>query len=132
MPEPIAPEALSERVLNLVRSYVSARTERKCGIRYEDFRNRVVKDPETGKERMDVPQKYREAREAVATTAFLRVRACRSREDFVDYFTGTLCSVQQYLPKDEFSSLSLVLLDSERWEDVKALTMLALSATSRT
>lgn len=132
MPSPMESDDLAERIFTLVRSYVFARTERKCGIRWEEFKDRKITGPDGEGERIDVPLKYREARESVSTGAFLRVRACRSREDFIGYFTGTICSVPQYLQKTEFVRVSHMLLDSERWEDVKALTMLALSASSRT
>jgi CRISPR-associated protein Cmx8 len=117
------------RVYNLVRAYVMSRTERKCGIAWESFRDRRSIDQQ-GRERIDVPDKYKEARAAVCTDAFLRIRSCRSRQDFIDYFTGTLCSVPQFLPQAEFEQVSAALLDGEQWEDIKALTMLALSGLS--
>ncbi len=122
-------DGLVDRIHNLVRGYVYQRTEKKSGIPYDSFKNkkRVV----DGKERMDVPQGYREAREKVCSNAFLRLRASRSREDFVAYFTGTICSVPQFLPKDDFIELSRALLDGDRWEDARALAMLALSSLSR-
>jgi CRISPR-associated protein Cmx8 len=118
------------RIYRLVQSYVMTRTERKCGIAWESFKDRKVKD-EHGSERVDVPPEYRKQRESVCTGAFLRIRACRSRQDFIDYFTGTICSVPQYVPRAEFEQISTTLLDAENWEDVKALVMLALSGLSR-
>lgn len=131
MPDAITATDLTDRIWRLVRSYVLARTERRCGIAWDSFRDRKIKDPQTGAERIDVPQKYREARESVSQTAFLRIRSCHSREDFIEYFTGTLCSVPQFLPQEEYAKVSLILLDDDRWEEVKALTMLALSGLSR-
>jgi len=131
MPEqPGAPD-VADRLYKLVRGYVMTRTERKCGIAWDSFKDRKTRDPQTGAERLDVPQKYRDARESVCTEAFLRIRSCRSRQDFVDYFTGTICSVPQFLPKEEYEQVSALLLDGERWEDLKALAMLALSGLSR-
>jgi CRISPR-associated protein Cmx8 len=120
-----------ERVYNLVWGFVRRRTEVKSGIRWEDFKGRRVVDPTTGKDRLDVPQKYREIRERVCTDAFLRLRGCRAREDFVSYFTGTICSVPQYLPEAEYQAVASAMLSEERWEEVKALAMLALSGLSR-
>jgi CRISPR-associated protein Cmx8 len=131
MTETIAASDLTNRVWRLVRSYVFTRTERKCGISWDSFRDRKIKDPQSSTERIDVPQKYRDARESICQTAFLRVRSCHSREDFIDYFTGTICSVPQFLPEDEYTKVSLILLDENRWEEMKALTMLALSGVSR-
>jgi CRISPR-associated protein Cmx8 len=120
----------AQQIHGLVRSYVFRRTESKSGIKWDDFKDRKIVDSGTGRARIDVPPKYREAREKVCTEAFLRLRACRSREDFVGYFTGTICSVPQYLPPAEYDALSRIVLDENRWEDAKALAMLALSALS--
>ena len=122
---------LMERVYSLVRSYVFRKTETKSGIKWDDFKGNRVVDPSTGKERLDVPEKYRETREKVCTDSFLRLRACHAREDFVSYFTGTICSVPHYLPEVEYQAVAQAILNEERWEDVKALAMLALSGLSR-
>ena len=121
---------LTQRIYDLVRAYVMTRTERKCGIAWESFKDRKIKD-EQGLERIDIPPEYRKQRESVCSGAFLRIRACRSRQDFVDYFTGTICSVPQYLPRAAFEQVSMTLLNEENWEDAKALAMLALSGLSR-
>jgi CRISPR-associated protein Cmx8 len=120
----------TQRIYKLVRAYVMTRTERKCGFAWDSFKDRKIKD-EKGLEHIDVPPEYRKERESVCTSAFLRIRSCRSRQDFIDYFTGTICSVPQYLPPAEFEQVSMTLLDEENWEDVKALAMLALSGLSR-
>lgn len=123
---------LSKRVHDMVAQYVYRRTEAKSGIRWEDVKSRTVTDPATGKSRIDVPVKYREAREKVCQDAFLAMRSCRSREDFVAYFTGTICAVPQYLPVEEYQALAEALLgDDSNWERVKSLSMLTLSALSQ-
>lgn len=127
----LSTEELAGRILWVVRSYVIARTERKTDIEWASLKDRRTKDESTGKERMDIPEKFREARESIATQAFLRARACRSRQDFVDFFTGTLCSVPQFFARGEYEAISVALLDESRWEDVKSLTMLALSSVSK-
>lgn len=121
----------AERVYKLVQSYVFRRTESKSGVKWNDFKDRKVRDPVTNRERIDVPQRYREAREKICTDAFLRLRACRAKEDFVSYFTGTICSVPHYLPEDEYQPVADTILNDRRWEEVKALAMLALSSFSR-
>jgi CRISPR-associated protein Cmx8 len=122
---------ISERVYKLVQSYVYRKTESKSGIKWDDFKNKRVKDPNTNRERIDVPQRYREIRERVCMDAFLRLRACHAKEDFVSYFSGTLCSVPHYLPEADYQAVADALLSNERWEEVKALSMLALSSFSR-
>lgn len=124
--------ALSKRVHDIVEQYVRQRTEAKSGIKWADFKDRRITDPTTGRTRIDVPQRYQEVREKVCQDAFLSMRACRSREDFVTYFTGTICAVPQYLPMGEYQALAEALLGGDdEWEQVKALSMLTLSALSR-
>jgi len=132
MPEPPPAAELSKRVHDLVSAYVYRKTEAKSGIKWEDFKEKKITDPATGRVRTDVPQPYRDAREKVCTDAFLRLRSCKSREDFITYFTGTICSVPQFLPQEEYQKFSSALLSGEAWIEVKALAMLALSALSRT
>jgi CRISPR-associated protein Cmx8 len=122
---------ITERVYKLIQAYVFRKTESKSGVKWDDFKDKKVKDPRSNRDRMDVPQKYREVRERVCTDAFLRFRACHAKEDFVSYFTGTICSVPHYLPEAEYQALADALLSDERWEEVKALAMLALSSFSR-
>jgi CRISPR-associated protein Cmx8 len=123
---------LSRRVHDMIAQYVNRRTERRSGIKWDEFKDRRVTDPSTGRTRLDVPTQYREAREKVCMDAFLAMRACHSREDFVAYFTGTICAEPQYLPMADYQELAEALLGGDdRWEQVKALSMLALSALQR-
>jgi CRISPR-associated protein Cmx8 len=109
---------------------VYRKSESKSRIKWDDFKAKKIKDEWTGKERIDVPKRYRDAREKICADAFLRLRACKAREDFVSYFTGTICSVPQFLPETEYQIVADAILTDERWEEVKALTMLALSGLS--
>jgi CRISPR-associated protein Cmx8 len=122
--------ALVERIHDLITAYVVRKTEVKSGIRWDDIKDKWVTDA-AGRRRRDVPPRYQDARQKVCMDAFLRLRSCRSREDFVSYFTGTICSVPQYLPESEYGLVAEALLSEDRWEDVKALSMLALSGWSR-
>ncbi len=109
-------------VYRLIREYANRRTEEKSGVKFEEFKNQ--KDD---KGKIKYPQKYREAREKVCSAAFLAMRGRRD-QDYVEYFTGTICSVPQYLPQDDYLVISQSLLTD--WERVKNLAMLALSAVS--
>jgi len=113
---------LAQRVYRLIRAYVNQKTEAKSGRKYEDFKNQ--KDE---KGRTQYPTAYREAREKVCADAFLAMRGRRDT-DFVEYFTGTICSVPQWLPEEDFLAVSQALLTDA--EKVKTLSMLALSACS--
>jgi CRISPR-associated protein Cmx8 len=119
-------------VYRLIRTYVHRKTKDRCGIGWEDFKDRKVKDEQTGRERVDVPEAYREAREKVCADAFLALRS-RREQDFVDFFTATFCQVAQYLPEEDYRTLASALIrrDGEpSWEGVKTLSLLALSANS--
>ncbi|WP_025322480.1 type I-MYXAN CRISPR-associated protein Cmx8 [Deferrisoma camini] len=115
-------DALALRVHRLIRGYVNARTEERSGKKYKDFKNN-----RDDKGRVIYPKEYREAREKVCSDAFLAMRGRRD-QDFVEYFTGTICSVPHYLPEDDYLAVAQALLAD--WQTVKTLSMLALSASS--
>ena len=109
-------------VHRLIRDYANRRTEEKSGKKYADFRDQKDKNG-----RIKYPQEYREAREKICSDAFLAMRGRRDQA-FVEYFTGTIGSIPQYLPEDDYLVVSKALLTD--WEQVKTLSMLALSAVS--
>lgn len=121
---------LATRVHNMVRSYVRRRTEEKCGITWDSFKDH--RTPESGGTRVNTPAKYSEAWEKVCNDVFFAMRSARTREDFVTYFTGTICSVPQFLPEAEYQGIAVALLrKDDTWEDIKSISMLAISALSR-
>lgn len=129
-----APETsfdLARRVHDLVARYVYARADARSPVKWETFKDRFVTDPNSGRQRRQVPAEYRDAREKVCTDVFLAMRARRSREDFIAYFTGTICAVPQFLPEREYAAFAAVLLSEDGWEEVKSLAMLALSGLSQ-
>lgn len=129
MTESTSPVGLSKRVHDVVQQYVLRRAEDRSGMSWQDAQREATIDPQTG--RKHLPDEYRLAREKVCQSAFLAMRSCRSREDFVEFFTGTICSVPQFLPLAEYQLLATALLGSgDEWEQVKALSMLTLSALS--
>ncbi len=120
---------LSRRVHDMIQRYAYERTRVKTGRSPEDFP--LVVDPNTKRHRREVSDEYARAFGRVCEDAFLTMRSCRSREDFVGYFTGTICAVPQYLPMEDYQRLAVALMGhDDEWERVKALAMLALSALS--
>jgi CRISPR-associated protein Cmx8 len=111
---------LARRIYALVRHYTRIKAENKSGKRFENF-----KKDENGK--IIYPKEYREAVEKICMDAFLAMRG-RREQDFVEYFTGTICSIPQFLPPEDYLLVSQALLDD--WERVKSLAMLAMSANS--
>lgn len=119
---------LESLIYGLVRTYVNRKTENKSNIKWEDIINRPkIKDEKTGRERLDIPKDYSEIREKIVSDAFLSMRS-RREQDFVDYFTATICSVAQYLPAEDFPVVAQALIQEP--ETVKTITLLALSANS--
>lgn len=120
---------LSKRVHEIIQQYVYRRTEDKARMSWQEARNSARQDPQTG--RMQTHPDYRDARLKVCQDAFLAIRARRARQEFVAYFTGTICSVPQFLPLPQYQLIAQALLGAgDEWEDVKALAMLSLSALS--
>lgn len=115
-------DLLARRIHNLIRQYVRRKAENKSGTKIKNFKKEDNK--------LLYPPKYREAVEKVSIDVFLAMRG-RREQDFVEYFTGTICSVPQFLPEDDYLLVSQALInDKDGWEKVKALSMLAISACS--
>jgi CRISPR-associated protein Cmx8 len=109
-------------VHRLVRTYVLRKAEDRSGMKWNEIKGKKKDDG-----RPDVPQPFSDARKKIAADAFLAMRS-RREQDFVDYFTATVCSVGQFLPEADFAVVADALLT--RPEDVKTLALLALSANS--
>lgn len=114
-------DRLARRIYQLIGAYIRQRAESRSGLE-------VAKFTKNEKGYREYPQKYREAVQKVAMDAFLAMRG-RHENDFIDYFTGTLCSVPHYFGKeDEFVEISQAIINTP--VIVKNLAMLALSAHS--
>jgi CRISPR-associated protein Cmx8 len=104
----------------MVAKYVISKAKDKCNLKGKKL-NQL-----SPKERQQV---YDEKRKHAAD-AFLAIRSRRD-QDFVDYFTASICSVGQYFKTtDEFKRVAEALLDADERDHVKTLTLLALSANS--
>jgi CRISPR-associated protein Cmx8 len=118
--ERISTDELALRVYSMIRSYVSRKTEKRCGKSYANFKASGYKDGQ-----------YIEANNKVCMDAFLAIRGRKDHREFVNYFTATICSVPQFLGDEQYRQLSVALLDPEQWESQKSLSKLALSALSQ-
>jgi CRISPR-associated protein Cmx8 len=72
---------------------------------------------------------YEDKKAKIAREAFLSVRS-RTGADFVSYFTGTICSIPQRLNERAFLEVARALHDPQQIEEVRSLTLLALSANA--
>ena len=118
------PPSLEKRIYEMIGAYVRQKTEARSNLKWSDF-----KDKKTPDGKMAIPTVYVEARQKICMDAFLAMRSRREQE-FIEYFTGTICSVPQFLPADAYVFVSQALLEENGWEKVKTLSMLALSAHS--
>lgn len=126
---------LSVVIQRLVNKYVEGRAEAKTGMRVKEFPKRTI----GGKERRVYPDQFRKTQQKVCSDAFLAMRSRRD-QDFVEFFAGSVCSVAQYLPPEDYQFLTQVLMTKPDpnpvgqkrlcWEDVKAIAMIAVSAHS--
>ncbi len=122
---------LAGKIFDIVGEFVANRSEKRSGV----DRERLPRDGDgRTKWTSDEGRKYTEAREKVATDAFLAIRG-RNADDFVEYFVGSICSVPQFMGakgvkrRDGFIEIAHALHGSEdRRVEMKNLTMLALSA----
>jgi CRISPR-associated protein Cmx8 len=124
---PPTPADLPARVHRMVRAYVFHRTEERSGVAWDSISSE--EDATTGRSRKRWPSGYVDIRNRICEAAFLAMRSRRSRQDFVDYFTSTICAAPQFLPETDYYTLADTLLrDGDAWEDVKALAMLTVSS----
>ena len=118
--ERMSQDKLALRVHNMIRAYVSYKTEKRCGKSFADFKATGYKDEE-----------YIRFNNKVCMDAFLAIRGRKNHREFINYFTGTICSAPQFLDSEQYQQLSVALLDPEQWESLKSLSLLALSALSQ-
>jgi len=105
-------------IFDLVGRFVERKVESKIGYGWKKAKEAAGKQKE-----------YGETKEKVARDAFLAARS-RTGGDFADYFAGSVCSVPQYLDREDMVELSRAL--RERPDEIRTMTLLALSAKSWT
>lgn len=121
---------LAGRIRSLLATYIRQRAEAKSGKKWDKAWTEV--DQQTGKRQHRIPNDYREAEAKVCQEAFLTMRSCRTRDDFVRYFVNTICAGPRFMP--DYAELATVLLakepadGGENWEDIKSLAMLSASS----
>lgn len=102
-------------VYQLVGTYLSKKLKGKYGLDWSTVKGTPAKETE-----------YAELKEKVARDAFLAIRSRSNKEDFIEYFVSTICSVSQHLNQQAYLKVAEELFS--RTEDIRTLTMLALSA----
>ena len=114
-------DKLAELVYRLVRTYLAVEAADKSGIDPEKFKTGDKIQWE------NVPKEYKDARQQIFKTLFMEYRS-RHDQAFVNHFVARLGAVKQYIGEADYIAVSQALIT--RCEDVKTLTLLALSANS--
>lgn len=114
-------DKLASLVYRLVRNYLSVKATEKSKVDLD-------KCKVDGAIQWDnVPKEYKDARADIAASLFLEYRSRRDQA-FVDHFVARLGAVKQFINEEDYLVVSRALVT--RCEDVKTLTLLALSANS--
>lgn len=110
------PPTTAAIIYSMVRTYLSRKLARKHDLEWDAIKD----DPQRKAD-------YNEKKERLAREAFLAIRS-RTGDDFVEYFTATLCSVPHYIPEGRFVHIAHKLHDGAGRDELRTLTLLALSA----
>lgn len=118
---PNTDDLLMMLIHRLTRTYLSERAKQKSGIDPEKFKdgNKIAWDK--------LPKDFYDARRAAGESLFLEFRS-RREQAFVEHFAQTFFATKQYVSEDHYTEIGRALL--RRTEDVKTLTLMALSANS--
>lgn len=116
----IRDDLLARRIYRIIGEYVIFKTDARSSVKFKDL-------PRNAEGYRVYPEEYRNERKKVASDAFLAMRSRRA-EDFVEYFTGTICSVPHFVQEADYLDLTQALIQAP--DTVKNLSMLALSAYS--
>ena len=119
---------LTSIINRLVRNYVFRRAEERSGIDLGSYR-------EEGRINWErVPRSFNDEKAKVAESLFLEFRS-RREQTFVDHFAQTFFAVPQYLSdsdRDQEQIARALVYDRGRIDEIKTLTLMALSAASWT
>lgn len=120
-PPPDPNDLLMMLVHRLTRTYLAERAKQKSGIDPEKFKegDKIAWDK--------LPKDFYDARRAAGESLFLEFRSRRDQA-FVEHFAQTFFATKQYVSEDHYTEIGRALLS--RPEDVKTMTLMALSANS--
>ena len=116
--------SLTLLVNRLVRTYLWAKAEQRANVKLDH-----CKDSNGDIDWARVPNEFNEKKKDFAQTLFLEFRS-RREQAFVSHFSQTFFAVTQRLKEPEAVFLGETLLDPVQRDDLKTLTLLALSANS--
>ena len=124
---------IASKIYGIVGEFVAQRAEKRSGVKRDELPKKEDGKIDWSSSSQET-SRYLEAREKVATDAFLAIRG-RNSDEFVDYFIGSICAVPQFMgaegvsPEQGFIAISDALHESEdKRTEMKNLAMLALCA----
>lgn len=120
-PPPDPDDLLMMLIHRLTRTYLVEKAKQKSGIDPEKFKDGDKINWEK------LPKDYYDARRAAGESLFLEFRSRRDQA-FIDHFAQTFFATKQYVSETQYTEIGHALL--RRPEDVKTLTLMALSANS--
>lgn len=123
------PPPLTALINRLVRNYVNARAQERAGIDLDKFKEGEGQNRRVNWDR--VPPEFGKERAKVAQSLFLEFRSRRDQA-FVAHFAQTFFAVPQYMSETDRDQeqIAQALLYDRRIDEVKTLTLMALSAAS--
>ncbi|HNE56602.1 MAG TPA: type I-MYXAN CRISPR-associated protein Cmx8, partial [Leptospiraceae bacterium] len=123
------PKTIEPLVHQIVRTYVYSKMESKYQLVWDKDKKLLWSKAKNA----PADDKDYENKSKIAKDAFLAIRSRKDKDDFITYFTSTICSVSQYLGEEGYTLLAGSLYNENEalgWEKIRALSMLALSANS--
>ena len=104
-----------EIVYKVCQSYVIRKLESKYDLKWKDCKGNSKKEDQ-----------YNETKTKIANEAFLAVRSRSESQAFIKYFAETLSA--NLKNKEEFIQFAIDLFDPTKTDEIRALTLLALSS----
>jgi CRISPR-associated protein Cmx8 len=129
------PKTIEMLTYQIIRTYVLSKFEAKYGIIWDFVWDKEKKILWSKVKMRAAFDGEKDNKEKIAKEAFLAIRSRKDKEDFITYFTSTICSVSQRLGEEGYITLVQSLYENESeseagWQKIRALSMLALSANS--
>ncbi|PJZ60801.1 type I-MYXAN CRISPR-associated protein Cmx8 [Leptospira adleri] len=123
------PKTIELLVYQIIKTYVYSKLESKHQIIWNKDKKVLWS------KQMNAPanEDAYKSKSKIAKEAFLAMRSRKDKDDFITYFTSTICSVSQHLGGEGYNVLAESLYNKKEdlgWEKIRALSMLALSANS--
>jgi len=123
MPEAERPQTPLELLVEqVIRSYLLGKAKAKCNHNSKTKLKDLSKDEQ---------QRLFEQKRKIAQETFLAARS-RREQDFVKYFSEVICSAGTFFDRRtrDFQDFAAMLIDPKQTDNIKTLTLLALSAHS--